>query len=265
MTDINSSIYYGEVVHQRLRPKPHRLSYKVFSLLLDLDELEKLSVKSKLISYNGRTFYSINDKDHGYGKGIKDWVYNELEEANLFDCSNKILMLCYPRILGYVFNPLTVFFCYKDNNKLGAIIYEVHNTFRERHCYVLPVVGNHKNVITQTCKKEFYVSPFIPDSCNYNFFVQAPGKNISVVIKDEDEDGLLLIAGFSGQKGQLNDRALLRTMVTYPLMTLKVILGIHIEAIKLFIKRAPYFPHKKYPKQGVHVKGTLKPLRQYRK
>ena len=136
MTDINSSIYYGEVVHQRLRPKPHRLSYKVFSLLLDLDELENLSVKSKLISYNGRTFYSINDKDHGYGKGIKDWVYNELEEANLFDCSNKILMLCYPRILGYVFNPLTVFFCYKDNNKLGAIIYEVHNTLflQRRNC-----------------------------------------------------------------------------------------------------------------------------------
>ena len=104
-----------------------------------------------------------------------------------------------------------------------------------------------------------------PDSCNYNFFVQVPGKNISVVIKDEDEDGLLLIAGFSGKRGQLNDRALLRTMVTYPLMTLKVILGIHIEAIKLLIKRAPYFPHKKYPKQGVHVKGTLKPLRQYRK
>ena len=265
VTNINSTIYYGKVVHQRFRPKPHSLSYKVFSLLLDLDELESISEKSKLLSYNRRTFYSINDKDHGYGKNLREWVCHELEEADLIDCSNKILMLCYPRILGYVFNPLTVFFCYRKNNILGAIIYEVHNTFLERHCYVLPVNEYNKNLVQQKCKKNFYVSPFIPDDCTYNFSVQVPKKNISVVIRDEDKDGLLLTAGFTGHRGKLNDRALLRTIITYPLMTLKVILGIHIEAIKLILKRAPYFPHKKYPKQSVQEKTPLKPLRQYRK
>jgi len=249
VTDPISSIYYGDVVHRRLRPKPHRLRYKVFSLLLDLDDLENLTAKSKLLSYNRRTFYSIHDKDHGYGKNINEWIRHELEEANLSDCSNKILMLCYPRILGYVFNPLTVFFCYRKNSTLGAIIYEVHNTFKERHCYVLPVAKNQKKTIKQQCLKDFYVSPFIPDSCIYNFSVQAPEKTVSIVINDEDKDGLLLVASFAGVKGPLNDGALLRTIINYPLMTLKVIMGIHFEAIKLIVKRAPFFPHKPYINQ----------------
>ena len=265
MTDTNSCIYYGDVVHQRMRPKPHRLRYKVFSLLLDLDDLENLSAKSKLLSYNRRTFYSIHDKDHGYGKNINEWIHHELEVADLSDCSNKILMLCYPRILGYVFNPLTVFFCYRKNSTLGAIIYEVHNTFKERHCYVLPVAKDKKIIIKQQCLKDFYVSPFVPDSCIYNFSVQAPERKVSVVINDEDKDGLLLVASFAGVKGPLNDRALLRTIINYPLMTIKVIMGIHFEAVKLIIKRAPFFPHKKYEEQQVHATNSLKPLRQFRR
>jgi hypothetical protein len=265
VTDIKSSIYCGEVVHQRLRPRAHRLSYKVFTLLLDIDELEFLSLKYKFISYNGRTIYSINDKDHGYGGNIKEWVRNELAEAQLSKFSDKIMMLCYPRIFGYVFNPLTVFFCYSDTNILGAIIYEVHNTFKERHCYVLPVNNNDKKLIKQKCEKNFYVSPFIPDTCTYNFSVKAPEENVSVFIEDADKDGLLLTAGFSGKRGELNDRALLKTIIVYPLMTLKVIIGIHFEAIKLIMKRAPYFPHNRYLKKPACSKTSSKPLRQYRK
>jgi DUF1365 family protein len=265
VTDTKSSIYYGEVVHHRFRPKTHRLRYKVFSLLLDIDELEDLAKRSKLLSYNQRAFYSIHDKDHGYGENISDWIRNELKEAGLSNCSTTIQMLCYPRILGYVFNPLTVFFCYRKNAELGAIVYEVHNTFKERHCYVLPVAEHSTKIIKQRCTKDFYVSPFVPDSCTYNFLVQAPQNKVSVVIKDEDKDGLLLVASFAGVKGSLNDHALLKTIISYPLMTFKVIIGIHFEALKLIIKRAPFFPHKRYVKQQFQPKNSLKPLRQFRR
>jgi DUF1365 family protein len=262
---MKSHIYYGDVVHHRLRPKVHRLRYKVFSLLLDLDELENIAANSKLLSYNRRGFYSIHDKDHGHGNNISDWVHYELKEAGLSDCSDTIQMLCYPRILGYVFNPLTVFFCYRMNAKLGAILYEVHNTFKERHCYVLPVTEDPTQIIKQKCIKDFYVSPFVPDSCTYNFLVQPPQKKVSVVIKDEDKDGLLLVASFAGVRGSLSDRALLKTITSYPLMTLKVIIGIYYEALKLIIKRTPFFPHKKYTKHQVQPNNSLKPLRQFRR
>ena len=265
MLSIKSNIYYGDVVHHRLRPKVHRLRYKVFSLLLDLDELENITATSKLLSYNRPGLYSIHDKDHGYGNNISDWVQYELKEAGLSDCSDTIKMLCYPRILGYVFNPLTVFFCYRKNAELGAILYEVHNTFKERHCYVLPVTEDPKKIIKQKCIKDFYVSPFVPDSCSYNFLIQPPKKKVSVVIKDEDKDGLLLVASFAGVRGSLNDRALLKTITSYPLMTIKVIVGIHFEALKLIIKRTPFFPHKRYIKHQVQPNNSLNPLRQFRR
>ena len=258
---MTSFIYYGDVVHKRMRPKQHKLRYRVFSLLLDIDDLESLNENYKLLSYNRRTVYSIRDEDHGYGENISNWVQQELTAAGLSDSSKKVWMLCYPRILGYVFNPLTVFFCYRDNGSLGAILYEVHNTFNERHCYVLPVKENKPELIEQNCQKNFYVSPFVPADCSYRFLVREPKEKVSVIIEDKDSEGLLLVASFSGVKGQLNDRALLKTIFSYPLMSLKVIIGIHYEAIKLRFKGAPFFPHEPYKKQN---KNPTKPLRQYK-
>ena len=261
MSNIKSSIYRGSVVHQRIRPRRHRLKYKVFSLLIDLDELENLGKQYKLLSYNRHTFYSIRDEDHGYGQNIKEWIKQELQHAGYSDSNHQIQMLCYPRILGYVFNPLTVFFCYRKNGTLGSIIYEVHNTFHERHCYVLAVNDIPKSIIKQQCNKQFYVSPFIKDACNYNFRVQAPGGKVSVVIREEDEDGLLFAASFAGVKIPLTDKTLMQTILNYPLMTIKVILGIHYEAIKLIIKRIPFFAHKPYENKSLDPENSFTPLR----
>jgi DUF1365 family protein len=261
MSNLNSSIYRGHVVHQRMRPTRHRLRYRVFSLLLDLDDLDKLEKQFRFLSYNRRTFYSIRDEDHGYGENIKKWIIQELHKADLGESACKIQMLCYPRILGYIFNPLTVFFCYRKNGVLGAIIYEVHNTFKERHCYVLAVNNVPKSIIKQHCNKQFYVSPFIDDACKYNFRIQAPGKKVSVVIREEDEEGLLLAASFAGVKVPLTDKNLIQTVLNYPLMTIKVIIGIHYEAIKLIFKRVPMFTHTPHAQKSMHSVNTLTPLR----
>jgi len=241
----SSGLYWGRVVHERQRPKKHRLSYSVFSLLINLDELETLNDRFRLLSYNKAAFFSIYDKDHGSGSPIRNWVSAELRRKWLEAFSSRITMLCYPRILGYVFNPLTVFFCYDTGGQIGAIVYEVHNTFNERRAYVLPVPQNSKEVVRQSCDKDFYVSPFIPMDCRYQFRVQPPSDHTRVVIREEDSEGLLLAAAFSGRHRQLTDQNLLRTAIKYPLMTIKVIVGIHWEAVRLLLKAAPYFSHSK--------------------
>ena len=238
-----SGIYRGNVIHERVRPRHHRLRYGVFSMLLDLKDLAHLSKCSKLFAYNSKAFFSIRDEDHGDGRKIKDWVEDVLLDAGLGEANHQVMMLCYPRILGFVFNPLTVFFCYRQDRSLGTIIYEVHNTFKERHWYILPVISNSSNIIKQKCKKELYVSPFVPMDCTYKFFVQPPGDRVRVVIREEDGDGLLLAAAFSGIYSPLNDLTLLKAAFRYPLMTVKVIAGIHFEAIRLFFKGIPNFPH----------------------
>ena len=245
MTAASSGIYAGVVTHERLKPRRHRLRYRVFSLLMDLDDLETLSGKYRLLGYNHAALFSVHDADHGDGKGIRNWVEEKLHGAGLADAGAKILMLCYPRVLGYVFNPLTVFFCYRQNGGLGAIVYEVHNTFGGRHGYALgvPERANPGEVIRQSCAKQFFVSPFIPMDCTYDFRVHAPDERVHVAINEKDLDGPLLTAVFSGRYRSLTDAALLQMAIRYPLMTLKVIAGIHFEALRLFLKGVPYLKH----------------------
>lgn len=244
MTIMTTGIYPGRVIHERLRPRHHRLSYGVFSLLVDLDDLKERTRNLKWLSYNEGGFYAIHDKDHGDGQNIRSWVTAELTQAGLACAAHRVSMLCYPRILGYVFNPLTVFFCYDTSDQLSAVIYEVHNTFKERHAYVLPVSGPPTKVIKQCCAKNFYVSPFVPMACRYKFRLQPPGEKVRVVIREEDEEGLLLAASFNGDHLPLSDAVLIKMALKFPLMTLKVMVGIHIEAVRLWLKKTPYFPHK---------------------
>ncbi len=245
-------IYSGFVVHERLRPKKHRLKYSVFSLFLDLDQLENINDQFKMLSYNRLSFLSINDADHGDGKSIRSWVNKELYAAQLQEFSFKVYILCYPRIGGYVFNPLTVYFCYNCDGRLGATIYEVHNTFGGRHSYVLTARNRNKTILRQRCEKKLHVSPFIHMNCVYNFFVKPPANDVRIVIREEDADGLLFAAATVGNYSLINDRVLFYNLVRFPLMNLKVILGIHYEAAKLFIKGVPFLGAPKKKKKNQH-------------
>jgi len=243
----HSAIYAGSVVHQRFRPCRHRLRYRVFSLLLDLDELPQLASRLRLFSYNKWGLFSFLDRDHGDARGgdLRRWVESQMAAAKLGPDGGAIRILCYPRIVGYVFNPLTVYFCYTRSGALAAILYEVSNRHAERHTYVIPVTGRTTAVVKQTCRKEFYVSPFIPMNCTYQFRVLPPQGSVSVVIEELDAEGPLLAAAFSGRRRNFTDMALLCAFLAFPLMTLKVTAGIHWEALRLVLKGTPVVRHRR--------------------
>lgn len=229
------AIYTGLVVHQRLRPKAHRLRYRVFSLLLDLDELPAIGARSWLLAVNGPGLLSFRESDHGDGGPLRPWVERQLREAGLA-VDGPMRVLCYPRMFGYVFNPLTVYFCHHGDGRLGAILYEVHNTHHERHAYVLPADGEAGERVRHACAKAFFVSPFVPMDCTYDFTITPPGERVQIVIREADAEGPLLTASFAGEREPLTDAGLARALLRHPLMTLKVTLGIHWEALKLLAK-----------------------------
>ena len=236
---MNSCIYNGLVTHHRFKPVKHSLKYKTFSLLLDLDELEKLDKKISIFSINKFNVFSFYYKDHGLrdGSSIKDWIVENLKKFKISSKITKIELLCYPRILGFVFNPLSIFYCYQENN-LKAIFYEVKNTFNEQHTYIFKVIDGEK--IEQKCKKKFYVSPFMDMNTFYNFKLKAPGEKLSVIIKQTDDAGTVLTATQEGNRKKLNFKQLLINFFKYPLMTIKIIGSIHFEAFLLWKKGAIY-------------------------
>jgi len=244
-----SAIYRGEVVHERVRPKCHRLRYKVFSLLLDLDEIPALARGSFLFGHNRWAPLSFYDRDHGAttGEPLRPWVEARLQEAGIAIDGGAIRLLCYPRIFGFVFNPLSVYFCYRRDGSLAAILYEVCNTFRERHTYIIPVTGNGRAVIRQSCRKSMYVSPFIGMDADYHFRIVPPGEGINVVIRQEDTEGLLLAASFRGHRTDLSQAALARCLAAFPFLTFKIVAAIHWEALRLWLKGFRVFPHTAAP------------------
>ena len=242
-----SAIYAGDVVHARTRPRRHRLHYRVFSLLLDLDELDGLSQRLRLFGHNRPAVFSLWDKDHGDGDtgALRPWVERQLRNAGLDLGRPRIEVLCYPRIWGYVFNPLTVYFCHEEQSgALSAILYEVSNTFGERMTYVIAVTGP-TDAVRQRAPKLHYVSPFVPMDARYDFLIRPPAERVTVRIDEADDDGHFLRAVFSGRRKKLSDRALFALLFAYPLMSLKVTAAIHFEALRLWLKGVPVFRHSR--------------------
>jgi hypothetical protein len=237
-----SAIYEGVVTHRRLRPRPHRFRYRVFAMLLELDELAGLDRRLKLFACNRWGIFSFQDRDHGDGHDLRLWLDGLLAEKGVTAGGGR-RVLCYPRILGYVFNPLSVWYCDDEQGRLKAIIYEVHNTYEERHAYVLPV-EDPADSIRQRCSKAFYVSPFLSRDCRYDFRIRPPDQHVAILIHEEEAGLPILDARFSGKRRVLNDRTLMRMLLCYPLMTLKVIAAIHFEAVRLMLKGVRRHSHQ---------------------
>ena len=233
----SSFIYNGNVIHKRFKPKEHFFKYKVFSLLIDLTELSQLEKELKLFSYNKFNVLSFYDIDHGPrdGTSLILWVKENLAKNNINTDQIRIKLLCYPRIWGYVFNPLSVFFIYDKNSNLISILYEVKNTFDEQHTYIFKIEKNNK-LFEHSCKKKFHVSPFIEIDCTYFFKILKPENKLSIVINQNDNEGKLLYASQDGEKKDLNSKNLVISYLSHPLMSFKVIGAIHFEALKLWLK-----------------------------
>ena len=234
---METCIYKGIVTHRRFKPKRHFFSYKTFSVLFDLDELSDLEKNISIFSLNSFNLFSFYNKDHGErdGADLKDWVKSTLKKFDINYKISKIKLLCFPRIFGYVFNPLSIFYCYNNKNELKAILYEVKNTFDEQHTYIFPVEKSSK-IITQNCNKRFYVSPFMEMETAYNFRLMEPKETLSVFIKQIDANGTLLSACQIGKKENISTKQLLINFLKHPMMTIKIIMAIHFEALRLWKK-----------------------------
>ena len=238
---LDSGLYEGAVMHRRLKPARHAFRYRVFSLLIDLDELPGLDRSLRLFSWNRRAVFSFHDKDHGDGRDLRAWLDDLLRHAGIA-ADGPRRVLCYPRIFGYVFNPLSVWFCHDGDETLRAIVYEVHNTFGERHAYVLPV-SVAAGCVHQVVEKDFFVSPFLSMNCVYRFRIVPPNDDVAIVIREEEAGAPVLDASFAGKRKRLTDRTLLGALLRYPLMTLKVMAAIHLEAVHLMRKGVARHPH----------------------
>tara|TARA_B100002052_G_scaffold277703_1_gene283422 strand:+ start:483 stop:1253 length:771 start_codon:yes stop_codon:yes gene_type:complete len=247
-----SSIYVGKVIHKRFKPKEHFFKYKVFSLFLDLSEIKKIKEKIFFFSHNKFNLISFFDKDHGErnGSSLIDWVKKNLRSLNIDTRDVKIKLLCYPRIFGYVFNPLSIFFIYNSSSSLIAILYEVKNTFGEQHTYVFKT-DPKKQVVENKCDKKFYVSPFMDLNSTYNFKILNPKEKLSVIIDQRDQTGKLLFASQDGKRLDFSAKNLLFSYLKHPLMTIKIILAIHFEALKLWLKGI------KHIKKVIKIKNNI--------
>src|SRR6202166_4788782 len=241
-----AALYFCDVMHARLKPMGHRFSYRVMSLLIDLDRLDAADRQSRLFGVNRAALYSFNEADHGMrdGSSLRAYVQNCAAGCSIDLAGGRVLLLCYPRLLGYTFNPLSAYFCYRADGKLAVSIYEVRNTFGDIHAYVLPVKPGETSAagVRQQQDKLFYVSPFIEMAMRYHFRVSPPADAVKLRILETDREGPLLTATFHGRRHALTTAALLRSFSSLPLVTFKIVAAIHCEALRLWLKGARLVP-----------------------
>ncbi|NNG05262.1 MAG: DUF1365 domain-containing protein [Inquilinus sp.] len=246
-----SALYFNRVMHKRLRPFTHRFDYRVFSLWLDLQEVPRLARRLRLFSHNRFNLFAFHDRDHGScdGGGVRRHVDRVLNRAGIDLAGGRVHLLCFPRVLGYVFNPLSIYFCRHADGSLRAVLYEVRNTLGDMHSYLLPVAQdrNPEEPIVQACDKEMYVSPFIEMAARYRFRVKEPDERLSILIRESTPEEELLLATMTGRRVALSDATLLRAFFAHPLMTLKVMGAIHWQALWLWLKGAAFHRRPKPP------------------
>ena len=231
-----SAIYLGAVMHRRLAPRRHHFRYRGFWLLLDLAELASLTDRLRFLSLNRFNLFTIANRDFGDGSAtpLRDQVETKLRQAGIVWQDGRIRLLCMPRSLGHSFNPLSVYFCEHADGAPAAIVYEVHNTFGERHSYVLPATGSGRQ--RQSCDKCFYVSPFMDMALRYEFAVAMPDDQLNLGIRLRQNGEMVMVAALKGERRTLDDRALLRLFFAMPGQTLTTVAAILWQALRLRLK-----------------------------
>jgi DUF1365 family protein len=251
-----ASLYVGRTVHHRLAPRPHRFSYGLFHLLLDIDRVDEAFAGLKLLRRGRFGVFSFDPRDHGArdGSALRPWVKAQLAEAGITASARHVRLMTFPRVLGFVFNPLSIVFVHAEDDQLEAVIYEVNNTFGQTHAYVTPADGAPET--RQAADKVFYVSPFFRIEGGYRFRIAAPAERFNLRIVKQTEGRTDFFASLTAHRRPLTDGHLLRLSFTMPLMTLGVVMAIHWEALRLWIKGAPFGARPAGPKAGMSIGRT---------
>lgn len=260
---VQPCLYRGHVMHMRLSPFRHRFRYRVFTMLLDIDRLEETLVPLRMIALDRFGLLAFHRRDHGArdGTDLRQWVEAQLARHGL-PRPARVWLLSFPRILGYVFNPLSVYFCEARDGQLSAVIYEVKNTFGDQHTYVLPADQDRDGAVRHGTAKAFFVSPFIGMDQDYRFTFRPPHDRLALKIRQRGPDGPCLIATQNGDRRPLSDRTLLALWLAHPAMTLKVIAAIHWQALRLWLKGAVFRPYRgPYPDDSSARTGLRQRLR----
>jgi DUF1365 family protein len=246
-------LYVGKVYHARHRPFTHAFTYRVFTLFIDLDDLAAADKVITLFGYNKWNVLSFHDRDHGPrdGTALRPWIEAAAREKGIDLAGGRIMFLGFPRLWGFVFNPLSIFYCYDRNGCLAAVLYQVKNTFGDQHGYLIPVTERTGDKISQECQKIFHVSPFIQMDCIYKFRLREPDARLDVAIHQFQPDGKILTATWDGEKRPFSSMGILLCVLTHPLMTIKVVAAIHWEALWLWVKGTKYIPRPLPPQKDV--------------
>jgi DUF1365 family protein len=240
----------GKVMHERLRPKHHRFIYPVFYVRCDLDRLS--SIESGWFGIDRWRPLSLYQRDHGPrdGSDLATWMRAQLSAAGIAEANGRIWLQAFPRVFGYAFNPVSFWFCHDRDGRLRALLAEVRNTFGERHSYLLSAEGNAP-ITADTrlvCRKVLHVSPFCRVEGGYTFRVKEARNSASVSIDYRDADGLLIRTALGGRLTPLTRASALAALLRQPLLTLGVVAKIHWQALRLALKKAPFYG--KHPAPG---------------
>lgn len=243
--DVAGQLYPSTVMHRRLIAPLYRFTYRIFYLLLDIDRLDEVDRSLRLFSRNRFNLVSFHDADHGDGRtALRPWVEARLAREGVHLDGGRIRLLSLPRLLGFAFNPIALWYCEHRDGTLRAILAEVRNTFGEKHGYLIASGGRPIAYEGPHLKEKcFHVSPFLDLTGRYDFRFTAPGDALRVLIHETRDGAPLMDATLHGRREPLSDARLLARVLAMPWMTLKVVAGIHWEALKLWLRGARF--HKK--------------------
>jgi len=257
-------IGFGQVRHVRRRPAVHAFHYGAYFLMLPMRSIQLQSTGNAPgqidLPINRPAFLSFHDVDHGDGRspeqgGALAWLDEILDKEGIQDASGEVWLQTFPRVLGYTFKPVSFWYCHRADNSLAAIVAEVHNTFGERHSYLLdaPKWGQ-----TEVASKVFHVSPFCEVNGHYQFRFMRTNLNgqerLVARVDHFDENGPLIETSMSGTLVPANAKALKRALWSFPFFTFAVMARIHWHALQLWFKRVPFFT-KPTPPESLVTRG----------